>query len=235
MTRRYFVPDLPENGGLVPLPVHEAQHAARVMRVQIGDSIALFNGTGYEAEASVAAISKNECQCEAGPIRFVDREPKIEIHLGIALPKPDRARELIERLTEIGVASVTPLLATRTQRPPSDSLLQKLRRGVIEACKQSGRNQLLSIHEPIRASQFFESCQADHCWIAQPSGTAFSNWGEVTGSVVSVIGPEGGWTDEEIHSAVSVGFTPIDLGNRIYRIETAATVLAALLASCSSR
>ncbi|MGI9474117.1 MAG: RsmE family RNA methyltransferase [Rubripirellula sp.] len=231
MTRRYFVSNLPENGGLVALSTAEAQHATRVMRVQVGDTLTLFDGGGNEAEATFVAVGRNECQCEAEPQRRVDREPSTEIHLGIALPKPDRARELIERLTEIGVKSVTPLVAARTQRPPSDSLLQKLSRGVIEACKQSGRNQLLTLHAPVSASSFFETARSDHRWIAHSSGSAIATRQDSAGSVVAVVGPEGGWTDEEFQLAVDLGYTPIDLGRRIYRIETAATVIASVLAN----
>ena len=231
MTRRYFVPELPKAGGLVTLLGGEAQHASRVMRVQVGETVTLFDGAGHESQARFISVGRNECQCETEPRCFVDREPTNEIHLSIALPKLDRSRELIERLTEIGVKSVTPLVASRTQRPPSDSFIQKLNRGVVEACKQCGRNQLLEIRPTVKASLFFQNCSVENRWIAHPSTSAMSVHGEVTGPVVVAIGPEGGWAEDEYREAVNHGFTPMDLGRRIYRIETAATVVASILAS----
>ena len=231
MTRRYFVPDLPVAGGLVALPEAEAQHASRVMRVQAGDQLIVFDGAGNEAAATFVQVSRKECHCQVDAVRAVNREPTREIHLAIALPKPDRSRELIERLTELGVCSLTPLVAHRTQRPPTDSMLAKLRRGVIEACKQSGRNRLLDLNEPIRADAFFQACDQNDRWIAHPvNGKPIGDIAK-SGVFHIAIGPEGGWTDDEVNLAMSNGFTSIDLGPRIYRIETAATVLAAILAT----
>lgn len=229
MTRRYFVPDLPPLGGRVSLPEAEAQHATRVMRVQVGDDLILFDGQGNEAAASLVQVGRNDCQCQALAAQAIGREPLREIHLAVALPKPDRARELTERLTEIGVKSLTPLIAQRTQRPPTDSMLAKLRRGVVEACKQSGRNQLMDIRAPSQSSAFFESCDEGTRWIAHPTREDVPRDMDGRGQVVAAIGPEGGWTPEEILQATTNGFQPIDLGPRIYRIETAATVIASIL------
>jgi len=230
MTRRYFVPDLPPSGGWVGLPNAEAQHATRVMRLQIGDPVILFDGKGSESQAIVTAVSRNECHCDARPSALVDREPARAVHFGIALPKPDRARELIERLTELGVKSVTPLVAQRTQRPASNSLLEKLERGVVEACKQSGRNELLQIKPTQQASKFFTTHAEIRRLIAHPSSEAKSLMaGNQSSEVIAAIGPEGGWTDEEFQTATDHGFEPVALGQRIYRVETAATVVAAVL------
>ena len=229
MTRRYFVTSLPEFGGLISLPDQEAQHAARVMRVQVGDFVTLFDGAGNEAEAQIAAVGRKSVECTAGARQRVDREPGRAIQLGIALPKPDRARELIERLTEIGVQSVTPLIASRSQRPPSESMIQKLRRGVIEACKQSGRNQLMTVADPVSADTFFREPASGRRLIAHPVGTSTDEWPLPSETVTVAVGPEGGWTEEEVALAQQHGFAAIHLGKRIYRIETAATVIAARL------
>jgi 16S rRNA (uracil1498-N3)-methyltransferase len=230
MTRRYFVPDLPPHGGLVTLSDHEAQHAVRVMRVQVGDAITLFDGKGSESKAIISELSRNECCCDAEPPERVDREPVRAIHLGIALPKPDRARELIERLTELGVKSVRPITAARTQRPPSDSLLEKLHRGVIEACKQSGRNELLQILPTQSATDFFTSSDEGKRLIAHLTPESKSlDVAKKSSTIFAAIGPEGGWTDDEFTLATDHGFEPINLGKRIYRVETAATVVASLL------
>jgi 16S rRNA (uracil1498-N3)-methyltransferase len=135
-------------------------------------------------------------------------------------------------LTELGVKTVTPLVAERTQRPPSEAQLEKLRRGVIEACKQSGRNELLRITEPQPAKNYFAVAHNTVRLIAHPSSDAISlsQIPDAT-EVKAAIGPEGGWTDDEVRIAIEHGFESVDLGRRIYRIETAATVVASVLAT----
>lgn len=242
MTRRYFVDDLPAGGGPVSLGKDEATHATRVMRIAVGDAVTLFDGAGYEAIGEVASIGRNACVVVIDEPREVDREAAGRIELAVAFPKPDRARELVERLTEMGVARLIPIVASRTQRPPSDSLLEKLRRAVVEACKQSGRNRLMLIDPPVSSQAFFsgsfDEATTGHRLIAHPIESVQSSAWETrlagtpeTNDSVAAIGPEGGWTDEEVQWAIQAGFVGIDLGPRIYRIETAAVVIAAKLLS----
>jgi 16S rRNA (uracil1498-N3)-methyltransferase len=232
MTRRYHVPDLPLRGGPVPLPESEAQHAARVMRVQPGDRITLFDGNGHESQAVVRAVRKRECECDAEAAVWVDRETSQSLHLGVALPKSDRARELIERLTELGVRTVTPLVAERSQRPPSGALLEKLSRAVVEASKQCGRNRLMEIGDTQVAKSFFDAHRlaGPSRWIAHSDGQPIGPLAaEPHATVVAAVGPEGGWTDAELQAASQCGFLPVGLGKRIYRIETAASMIGAVL------
>ncbi|WP_182871151.1 RsmE family RNA methyltransferase [Rhodopirellula sp. JC639] len=248
MTRRYYAPDLPTAGGTLALSDEEASHAARVMRAKAGDTITLFDGRGHESRATITAIDKRNCVVEAGSAVAVNREPSCRMRFGIALPKPDRAKELIERLTELGVHRVTPLVCNRTQRPPTESLLSKLQRIVIESSKQCERNVLMSIDASMPIDAFLAESHATKphatkphatrphagaCWIAHPDGrpirTAAAECQDATTATV-LIGPEGGFSDEEVHWAIESGFEQVGLGARIYRVETAACVLAAHLA-----
>ena len=239
MTRRYYVPDLPEAGGSVHLPVTEAQHAIRVMRVKIGDKVELFNGRGQQSEAMISQLERNRCVCQSAPAQPIDREPSRIIRMAIALPKPDRSKELIERLTELGIQHVTPLVAERTQRAPTNSTLEKLRKQVIEACKQSGRNQLLEIGPVTNAIDYFGNESAKTKVVAHPTSNGISpiellDHGQDRVFAIAV-GPEGGWTENEHRVAVECGFLSVNLGTRIYRIETASVALAAILVSEAAR
>ena len=234
MTRRYFVPNLPLGGGIVELPAVEAQHAVRVMRIQPNDVITLFDGRGYEATAHVVQVDRRHCHCRAETAEPVDREPMRLVKIAVGLPKADRAKEMIERLTEFGVADVTPLISRRTQRPPSASTLDKLRRAVIEASKQCGRNQLMTVREPVQSMDFFRKAQTEteneSKLIADQTGVPLRAMLPELASPVSVaIGPEGGWTDEELRQAAGEGFVATHFGPRILRIETAAAFAAAQL------
>ncbi len=244
MTRRYYMPDLPVAGGNVVLPEAETQHALRVMRLIVGDSITLFDGRGNECQAVVTEAGRKACRCDAETPKAVCRELARSVHLAIALPKQDRARELIQRLTELGVSKVTPLITDRTQRPPSKTSLDKMQRAVIEACKQCNRNRLLEIASAASLADFLAAKHQGMLWIAHPvtSEEPFPprdrNVNRVLEeakadgcchSAVAMIGPEGGFTDEEVGQAIAAGFSVVELGKRVYRIETAATVLAAIL------
>ncbi|MCM2371779.1 RsmE family RNA methyltransferase [Aporhodopirellula aestuarii] len=252
MTRRYFTPDLMTQQPLVELPPDEAAHAARVMRVRVDDTIEVFDGKGNQATATVTSVDKRQCICRCETPQFVDREPSDTLELAIAIPKPDRAKEMIERLTELGVTRIQPLVFERTQRPSTDSLIEKLERIVIEACKQSGRNHLMKISPVMKfgkwiaaqksanSTQLESSGQSDGLpprwtfrWVAMPGGQSVN---EIVGesvkagdpiSVQCVIGPEGGLTDDELARCRDIGIAAIDLGKRILRVETAACVIAA--------
>lgn len=235
MTRRYYVPDLLESSGTLSLPDEEALHAVRVMRARVGDTIELFDGRGYQTAAEITAVDKRNCFCRFDPPVLVDRESAVRLTLATALPKPDRAKEMIERLTEIGVTTLIPIVFERTQRSPPQSLSDKLSRIVIEACKQSGRNQLMTIAPTVPFKNWIEACQNSDftnryasALVAMPSGQTNRPIVDAAGERehLCVIGPEGGLTDSELQTCLERSMTPIDLGRRILRIETAACVIA---------
>ncbi len=145
---------------------------------------------------------------------------------------------MIERLTELGVSRIVPLTFERTQRPPSDSLVTKLKRAIIEACKQSGRNQLMTIAPVMTFGQWIsqptfqraQSVERTVRLVAMPGGVPLSKFPISLDTRVScVIGPEGGLTDDELQACLSASMQAIDLGRRILRIETAGCVVAARL------
>ena len=226
MTRRYYAPTLPPAGGIVNLSAEEAGHAIRVMRVQVGDEIELFDGRGSQSRAEVVSLTRKDCVLQSDASVIVPRMPARVLELAVALPKPDRAKEMVERLTELGVAKLTPIIAERTQRGPSDSVIGKLERVVIEDCKQSGRNRLMEIGPVISSQDFLGRSHEGRCVIAHQGEGALS-LRDLDGEakLVAAVGPEGGWTDDEVALAEAHAFERVSLGERIYRIETAAVVI----------
>lgn len=244
MTRRYYVPDLLEQHGSLALSDEEARHAARVMRLQPGDALELFDGQGHQADAVVLHIDKRSCTVQFEPAALVDREPRLHSHLLIALPKPERAKEMAERLCELGVGEITPVSCQHTQRPPTRNLLEKLRRTMVESCKQSTRNIVPALNDCIGFEQAAELAKDNPplaAWIAHPGGQELlgidlaersSNTEKPPSgrqSVLALIGPEGGFTDQEMQMASEMGWTNVGLGKRIYRVETAAVVIQTML------
>ena len=176
----------------------------------------------------------------------IDRELPFGLTLGVALPKGDRQKWLVEKAVELGVTRIVPLRTERGVAQPVEQALARLRRSVIEASKQCGRNRLLQIHEPQAWPDFVSGAADAACrLLAHPDGakgacpdSCVSKNGTVPfdggllgphQTVFLAIGPEGGFADEEAALAVSAGWRPIDLGPRILRVETAAILLAALV------
>jgi len=246
MTRRYFIPDLTKMSGVIELPADEAAHAVRVMRVSVGESIELFDGRGHQASAEITHVAKRQCLCRIESVAAIDREPSAMLRIAIAIPKPDRAKEMIERLTEIGVDQIQPIVFERTQRAPGANLIEKLERVVIEACKQSGRNHRMAILPTLPFGRWITEYQQSEvvdriAYVAMPSGnpTSIESIRSDSGRSDSghsdsterpecwiVVGPEGGLTESELQDCLDASIVPVDLGKRILRIETAACVIA---------
>jgi 16S rRNA (uracil1498-N3)-methyltransferase len=261
VSQRFFISE-PIAGHRVSLGGDEGRHLARVMRAQPGDVVTLFDGSGAEFAARVASVGRSAVELEVIERREVDRESPVAVTLGVALPKGDRQRFLVEKAVELGVARLVPLVTERGVAQPTASALDRLRRGVIEAAKQCGRNRLMEIALPAPAAGYFESAKGDAIrLLAHPAGKPL--W-EVAGEalrkgealkgsgvfcgrpgkpiesgltekesrppeacVFLAVGPEGGFTEEEVSRAAAAGWRTVSLGPRILRVETAGIALAA--------
>ncbi|MEX0824847.1 MAG: RsmE family RNA methyltransferase [Pirellulaceae bacterium] len=233
MTRRYYVPQLPSEAGELRLPPEEARHAAAVMRIRPGDEIVLFDGQDNEAHARVTTVKKREVVCSADAARRLSREPSSHLTACVAIPKGDRSRMLVEKLTEFGVARLVPLICQRSPWKIGTAAMEKLGRHVIEACKQSGRNRLMVLETPVESSVFFQEnedmARACDRLIAHPHGPSVLPLPGAGRPIAFAIGPEGGFTDAELELADRADWRRMSLGPRIYRVETAAFALAARL------
>ncbi|MEO8496758.1 MAG: RsmE family RNA methyltransferase, partial [Planctomycetota bacterium] len=135
MSRRFFV-DLPIADEAAVLTGQEAQHLSKVMRAKVGDELILFDGSGAEFTARVAKIGRSEVDLSIIERCEVDRELPFRLVIGVALPKGDRQRWLVEKLVELGVAELVPLVTIRSVAQPSGNALERLQRAVVEASKQ---------------------------------------------------------------------------------------------------
>src|SRR3990172_5023056 len=147
MSDRYFVAE-PISPGRVVLAGPEAHHLIHVMRAAAGMRIVLFDGSGAEFPAVVQQVGRSELELSALSREEVNRELPIDVTLGVALPKGDRQKWLVEKAVELGVTRIIPLRTQRGVAQPVEQALVRLRRSVIEASKQCGRNRLLQIDEP---------------------------------------------------------------------------------------
>ena len=230
MPDRYFVEEPIERGRAV-LTGPEAHHLAHVMRARPGQEVLLFDGHGLELVARVQRIGRSDVELVVMSSMQVDRELPVRITLGVAMPKGDRQRWIVEKATELGMARLVPLVTERGVALVSAGAYERLRRSVIEASKQCGRTQLMEISQPQTIAEF---CRAQDTAgiMAHPGGQPLRDVidklrEEKSGQIAFAVGPEGGLTDEEVAVAASAGWTAVDLGQRILRVETAAVLLAA--------
>lgn len=231
MSDRYFV-ETPITGGQVSLIGPEAHHLIHVMRARRGDKIVLFDGGGAEFSARVEQLGRNDVELTVLSREDVDRELPFALILGVALPKGDRQKWLVEKAVELGVSRVIPLKTQRSVAQPVRQALERLRRTVIEASKQCGRNRLMEIVEPLDFSDYVDETRNQPCrLLAHPDGTVgcVKHTESLSQNVYIAVGPEGGFSDEEVTLALQAGWHVIDLGPRILRIETAAMLLTAMV------
>ncbi len=208
-----------------------------VMRGKVGDEVILFDGSGCEFGARVERLSRSSVELAVHQRQAVDRELPLALTLGVALPKGERQKWLIEKAVEVGVTSVVPLMTARGVAQPNGKVLERLRRQVIEASKQCGRNRLMTIADPCRLEVWTAETSSESAFLLHPSGPPLSDRCEMLGgqkAVTLCVGPEGGFTDDEVHAAEAAGWDVVGLGRRILRIETAAITAAVWFTACVS-
>jgi len=224
--RRCFLPSL--HRGDCEIDSHEAHHLATVLRAAVGDSVELFDGCGHVAHATITAVTKRRVVVTVADVRHIPAEPH-QLILATAVPKGERCDWLVEKATELGVTRWVPLVTERSTVHPRDSKLDRLRQIVISACKQSGRNWLMEISPVMPWREFVSSSDAlPELLVAAPGSRQRLSLAASPPATCVAIGPEGGWTEQELDLARQHGATFVSLGPHILRIETAAIAVAAV-------
>ena len=233
MADRFYV-----NCRLAPGPVElrgpEAHHLATVLRARPGDAVCLFNGDGAEYPAVVVEAGRNLVTLNVTGREEPPRELGYRLEVAAPLPKGDRGDFLIEKLTELGVTDFVPLRTQRSIVHPRDTRLDRLERAVIEASKQCGRNVLMRLGTLTVWDEYCRKKDHPHCrWLAHPGGEMALpvEGASGAGDRALAVGPEGGFTDDEVALARSAGWQVVGLGARILRVETAA--IALVVRACS--
>ncbi len=238
MTHRYFS-ETPITGDSAVLADTEAHHLMHVMRAKAGDEVVLFDGTGAEFVACVRKVGRGSVELSVLRREVVDREVPVPVVLGVALPKGDRQKWLVEKVVELGATRVVPLITARSVAEVGRNTLGRLRRSVIDASKQCGRNQLMEIAEAQPWEDFVGAAGDDALrWLAHVGGSEGDHPVVVArelgpcarGGFVLAVGPEGGFAEDEVARAIDAGWKPIGLGPRILRVETAALLMVGLAA-----
>ncbi len=230
MPDRYYSAE-PIEGSSVTLAGNEAHHLLHVMRAKPGFELIVFDGQGGEFAAKVTACQRSSVELTIGERRNIERELPCELTLAVAFPKGDRQRWLLEKAVELGVTRLVPLQTVRSVG--KGEVNAKLARYVIEASKQCGRNRLMEIASPVAWSALVKEAATGLRLLAHPGGqslAAIDCQTKAGEKLLIAVGPEGGFTDEEVSLALDAGWTTVGLGPRILRIETAAVALVSAIA-----
>ena len=252
---RFFCPTPLSPGALLDLPAGAARHV-QVLRLQPGDAITLFNsalnghhaGEAGEYAATVTQMGRSSVQVQVGEFVAVQREAARRVHLAVGMPANDRMDWLVEKATELGVASIQPLVTERSvlrlSAERADKKVAHWHSVAVAACEQCGGNQVPVIHAVMPFGTWLAQApdesslhlllslrpqrQTVQLAVNTAAGSAASP--DLPGAVTFLSGPEGGLSRTEEDAALSGGYQPVTLGPRILRAETAAlAALAALL------
>lgn len=247
MVARFYVPENLKAGKL-SLDGSEFHHMIRVTRHQVGDTVRLFDGTGREADAEITFTSRHAATLQVGKVQAIPELDQPQLILAVALPKSSRAAWLVEKAVELGVSRIVPLKTTRSVVDARESKLDTLRSNIVSACKQCGRSRLMTIDSTINWGEFVDAEMQDNiACVAHPGGVPFteslvssitteatrSRKNSSAKSVVVAIGPEGGFTIDEVTHAATRGARLVSLGPRILRVETAALAAASVFQSAN--
>lgn len=222
---RFYHPDL--STPAFSLLEGEAHHLGRVLRKAKGDLVELFDGEGNSAPARVMEVTRRTVQVElAGPVLSEPQRP-VRTRVACAVPKGERFRWLIEKLTEVGTDDLLLLFTERSVVEPGDARRERLEQHVLSACKQCGRNRALKIHPPVEWEIFLK--EATGPWFLADRGGDLAASVPVPqdatlSSLTMAVGPEGGWSPAEREGALAAHGQPVAFGRHILRVETAALI-----------
>jgi 16S rRNA (uracil1498-N3)-methyltransferase len=231
-TPRLYCEGVLSPGAIVRLSERAARHLA-ALRLKVGDQVTLFNGDGFESSALLAEIGKRGASATVKRCDAVDRESPLAVRLAQGVCASDRMDLVLQKATELGVASILPVTTTRSivRLPPERRVRREThwQNVVIAACEQSGRNRIPKVDATTTFSQFIADTPPDGTRILlAPDGAVGLRQLSIAAPVRVLIGPEGGLTHEERDVATGAGFVPVRFGPRVLRTETAP--LAALAA-----
>ena len=218
----------------VTLEERPSHHLASVLRVKAGTEVVLFNGEDGEYFAQVTSVKKRSVEVHVKKFRAITRQSSLEVELGIGLSKGDRLDWIVQKSTELGVASITPLRSEfsdlRLTEEREAKKMAHWRQIIIAACEQSGLNTLPKINPVRDLNSWIETCDAERKIVLHPelAETHFdSKFSPKTAALL--IGPVGGFSDAEVERATNHSFVPLTLGPRVMRTETAPVAALSIL------
>lgn len=232
---RIYQPQPISVGQSLQLDDSGSHHIGKVLRMQAGQPLRLFNGEGGEYQATILAVDKKNVLVEISEYHEADHRSPLPIHLGQVISRGERMDFALQKAVELGVHEITPLFSMRCEvklsGPRLEKRMQQWQHLIISACEQCGLNRLPQLNPPQVALQWFADTVAELKWLLHPGETPLKLLleSDQPESVCLAIGPEGGFDDSEISGARAAGFQPVAIGPRVFRTETAPIAALSLL------
>ncbi len=232
---RFYLPIPLVSGTTVALSTDTAHHVTRVLRLQVGATVGLFNGQGGECQATLHSITKSQVYAHVLTHNPREAESPLQVTLVQGISRGERMDYTLQKAVELGVTRIVPLFSerceVRLQGERLDKRIQHWQGVVISACEQCGRNRVPLVSAATTLQHWLPTANTGLRLVLDP--LAPHGLAQYTkpddGNITLLIGPEGGLSDVEINEAQHAGFTGIRLGPRIFRTETAGLAMLAAL------
>lgn len=219
-------------GITVMLDKNASHHLLRVLRKKVGDAFFIFNGKGGEFDAVLKADQQKTACVEIGNFHALKTESSLAIHLGQGISRGERMDYAIQKASELGVAEITPLMTEYCQVQLSSERMEKRvahwQAIATSAAEQSGRASIPIVH-PANTFATWISKKSSAKFICYPRHDEKNNFPAQLKNCLLTIGPEGGFSHQEIEAAIQANFMTLSLGPRILRTETASVVAMTML------
>lgn len=220
----------------VQLEKDAANHVSRVLRMSQGQHVELFNGDGHSYRGQLTTIDRNHVVVDINEVLLNNNESPLTIHLYQGVSRGDKMDLTLQKGVELGVKEFTPLITERCGVKLDEKRWQKKHehwQKVIEsACEQCGRNTIPTLHPAIKLQPALEQLTSNSFFMHPDASDSFKSINADTKSQLQLwVGPEGGFSDEEINWVETHGCKPVSLGPRVLRTETAALAAVAVMNS----
>ena len=250
---RFFAPSLDPGDEAVTLPREEGEHLTRVLRLGVGDTVSVFDGRGHEFSARVVSVERRDVRVQL--VSRVDpaREPAVALTLAQAVIKGDKMDDIVRDAVMLGVAAIQPLVTKRTEVTVAALIkgarVDRWRRVALASVKQSRRAVVPDVRMPLTLETYLgEPPAALRLMLVEPGAAATAESLSALGGgrassaptvpstpipapadAAVLVGPEGGWTEQEIVAAREAGVRLVTLGHRTLRADAVPIVAVSVL------
>lgn len=234
---RFFIPPEGFHDAYIDISGNSARQIARVLRLKAGDPVICLDNQGNEVLGRLDQVNPDSCRASVIERRRAD-EPRVKLMMLLCLTQREKFEWMLQKCTEVGAAGFQPVISQRSLVQNKADTLAKYERWQMilkEAAEQSNRGIIPQLLPPASLVEAVRSAAAAYPLRLIPwedereSGIRALLSGVNATQAAMLIGPEGGFSTEEVQTAKTAGFIPVSLGRRILRMETAAVVSAALI------
>lgn len=213
-------------GETVCLPRDKAHHLSHVLRMHSGDIIKLFNNSGYEFDSKIITLTKKNAEVEVTGFQQIENESPLKITLCLAVARGQHMDYSVQKAVELGVSKIIPVMSefsnVKLQKDRVQNKMTHWQNIIISASEQCGRNCLTELMDPISFSECLDTDDSSVKLILHPGSQHALPAISIDNNQLSLmIGPEGGFSDNEVNEAMEKSHIPVSLGPRILRAETA--------------